>query len=218
MFDPSPIDPARFVRTISPFLERRDVRGTICTIHKHWTMSQVVELLDCTDPDAQKVAAVALSLIGCDSCLTALAKQLKHPDRMVGQMAEHAIWSIWFRAGNEEAKQLFAQASAAFGARDLDRAIQLFGKAIAADPTFAEAYNQRAMVFYLQENFEESLKDCMIATELMPLHFGAWAGAGHCHACLGQADEAIRCYERAKQINPHLECVDDLIAELRESL
>lgn len=218
MFDAKPIDPDHFVRTISPLLERRDVRATIRTIHQKWTMSQVVELLDCKHCDAQKVAALALGLIGCDSCLDALAKQLKHPDRMVGQMAEHAMWSIWFRAGNEEAKGLFAKASAAFGARDLNRAIELFGKAIAADPTFAEAYNQRAMVFYLQENFAESLKDCTIATELMPLHFGAWAGAGHCHACMGEPDEAIRCYQKAKQINPHLECVDDLIAELRESM
>lgn len=217
MFEPQPIDPRHFVRTISPTLERRDVRGTIRTIHEHWTMSQVVEMLDCDDCDAKKMAAVALSLIGCEKCLDSLAKQLKHSDRMVGQMAEHAMWSIWFRSGNEEAKSLFAKASAAFGARDLDRAITLFGKAIAADPTFAEAYNQRAMVFYLQERFDESLKDCTIATELMPLHFGAWAGAGHCHACLGEPAEAIACYERAKEINPHLECVDDLIAELRES-
>jgi tetratricopeptide (TPR) repeat protein len=213
-----PIDPDVFVQTISPLLERRDVRGMVRTIQTHWSMSQVVELLDGDDVDAQKVAALALSLMGTECCLATLAKQLKHPDRMCGQMAEHAMWAIWHRCGNSEAQGYFNSGSAAFAARDLERAIRLFGKAINADPNFAEAYNHRAMVFYLQENFEESLKDCQIATELMPLHFGAWAGAGHCHACLGHADEAIACYEKAKSINPHLECVDDLIAELRESL
>ena len=218
MYDAYPIDPRRFVQTISPLLARRDVRATIGTIHRNWTMSQVVDLLEGDDVDAQKVAALALSLIGTECCLADLARQLRHPDRMVGQMAEHAMWAIWFRSGNEEAQGLFSQASAAFGARDLDRAIRLFGRSIAADPTFAEAYNQRAMVFYLQEEFAESLKDCRITTELMPLHFGAWAGAGHCHACLGHTRQAIDCYLKAKAINPHLECVDDLIAELREAL
>ncbi len=51
----------------------------------------------------------------------------------------------------------------------------------------------------------------------MPMHCGAWAGMGHCHACLGNTADAIDCYNRARQINPHLECLDDLIEELSES-
>jgi tetratricopeptide (TPR) repeat protein len=181
-------------------------------------MSQVVELLDGTDCDAQKVAALALSLIGTDSCLAALARQLRHKDRMVGQMAEHAMWSIWVRMGSEEAKSHFARGSMAFSNRDLEGALCKFSKAVQADPNFAEAYNQRAMVHYLREDFENSLADCLRATQIMPLHFGAWAGAGHCEACLGRPRQAIYCYERAKRINPHLECVDALITELRGSI
>jgi tetratricopeptide (TPR) repeat protein len=217
VFDRGDIDPAQFVNTVSPLLEKRDARGVISAIRRNWTMSQVVELLDCPHCDAQKVAALALGLLGTDSCLAALARQLRHPDRMVGQMAEHAMWSIWVRMGNEEAKGHFARASIAFSNRDLEGALSKFGKAVQADPNFAEAYNQRAMVHYLKEDFDQSLADCLRATQLMPLHFGAWAGAGHCQACLGKARQAVYCYERAKRINPHLECVDDLIAELREA-
>ena len=98
--------------------------------------------------------------------------------------------------------------------RDLDGALGKFTLAIQADPQFAEAYNQRAMVHYLREAFQESLDDCLQATKFMPLHFGAWAGAGHCHASLGNTRQALYCYERAKRINPHLECVDAIIAWL----
>jgi tetratricopeptide (TPR) repeat protein len=217
VFNCGDIDPKHFVETVSPKLEKRDVRGVINAIRRNWTMSQVVELLDSDDCDAQKVAALVLGLLGTDSCLAALARQLRHPDRMVGQMAEHAMWSIWVRAGNDEAKCLFARGSIAFSNRDLEEALCKFGKAVQADPNFAEAYNQRAMVHYLKEDFDQSLSDCLRATHLMPLHFGAWAGAGHCHACLGKARQAIYCYERAKRINPHLECVDALINELREA-
>lgn len=180
-------------------------------------MSQVVELLDTEHLDAKKVAALVLSLIGTEACLDALARQLKHPDRCLSQMAEHAMWSIWVQIGSEPAKSQFARASMAASNRDLNTAIKHFTKAIELDPDFAEAYNQRAMIYYLQEQFEESLADCIRAAELMPTHFGALAGAGHCHACLGNTAQAIRYYEKAKQINPHLECVDDLIRELREA-
>lgn len=205
---------------MSPLLERRDVRGVVDAIQRNWSMAQVVELLDggskSDSSDAQKVAAVALGLVGTDCCLAALARQLKHPDRMMSQMAEHAMWSIWFRSGNCGAQKHFARGSVAFSERRFDTARDEFTKAIEADPTFAEAYNQRAIVHYVNEHFDESLADCQRTIELMPLHFGAWAGAGHCHACLGNTQDAIAAYERAKQINPHLECVDQLIAELRE--
>lgn len=217
VFDRADIDPDHFVGTVSPLLERRDARGVIKAIRRNWTMSQVVELLDCEHCDAQKVAALALGLLGTDSCLAGLARQLRHPDRMVGQMAEHAMWSIWVRAGNDEAKQHFARASIDFSNRNLDAALDGFSKAVQADSNFAEAYSQRGMVHYLREEFDQSLADCLRATHLMPLHFGAWAGAGHCHACMGKARQAVYCYERAKRINPHMDCVDDLIAELREA-
>ena len=202
---------------MSPLLEQSDVQGTICTIHRHWTMSQVVDLLDADHLDARKVASLVLSLIGTDTCLEALARQLKHPDECLGQMAEHAMWSIWIQTGNEEAKRYFARATRAASDRDLESAICFLNQAIDADPTFAEAYNQRAMLFYMQERFEESLRDCLEVTRRMPLHFGAFAGAGHCHVCLGNAEMAIAAYEKARLINPHLECVDELIRELREA-
>lgn len=202
---------------MSPLLLKKDVRATICTIHRHWKMSQVVDLLDTDHLDAKRVAALALSLIGTDSCLEALARQLRHPDRCLSQMAEHAMWSIWVQVGSEDAKSHFARGSTAASNRDLSGAIRHFSRAIEADPNFAEAYNQRAMMYYLQERFEASLNDCLAAAERMPMHFGAFAGAGHCHACLGNTSEAIACYEKARTIHPHMECVGELIAELREA-
>ncbi|MFT3785109.1 MAG: tetratricopeptide repeat protein [Tepidisphaeraceae bacterium] len=210
----SNICPKHFVEVVSPILERRDVHGLVASIKRNWTIADVASLLDNPSCDARKVAALALSLIGTSCCLKSLARQLHDPDPVVSQMAEHAMWSIWLRAGNERANGHVARGTQLLARKDLDGAAEQFTLAIQEDPTFAEAHNQRAMVYYLQEKFERSLADCRKTTELQPLHFGAWAGMGHCHACLGQVREAVECYRQAKLINPHLDCVDDLIHQL----
>lgn len=133
---------------------------------------------------------------------------------MVWQMAEHAMWSIWLRAGNERANAHLATGMAHLEKRRFQHAINEFSMAIAADPKFAEAFNQRAMAYYLLEDYEQCQADCRTAVELMPLHFGAWAGLGHCQASLGDIEGAIKSYRRAHEINPHLDCVKELLSEL----
>ena len=171
-------------------------------------------LLSTGDADARKVACLALGLVGARCCIPSLADQLNDPDPLANEMAEHALWSIWFRCGTPDANCLLTRGAAAMDHRDFERAERLFTEAIHADPTFAEAYNQRAIVRYLQEHFEPSMWDCAKATERMPCHFGAWAGMGHCHAHLGHMGEACRCYRKALSINPHLKCLAEMIAQM----
>ena len=210
------IDPYHFVERVTPWIEKHDAHGLIVTIHRHWTLSQVVSLLEGDHIDARKVAALSLSLIGTETCLESLCKQLRDPDPVVRQMAEHSMWCIWFRNGrSEEANSALARGAQAFARKDVDGAIELFSRAIELDAGFAEAYNQRAMAHFVLESFENSAVDCEKAVSLMPMHFGAWAGLGHCLMNLGRLKEALRCYQQAMSINPHLECVGELIGELR---
>ena len=116
--------------------------------------------------DARKVASLALSLVGCRKCVEKLVGQLKDPDPMTNEMAEHALWSIWFRCGNTEANSHVAHGCEALSRREFDEAIIYFTNAIEADPVFAEAYNQRAIASYLTDQFRDSIDDCEKATEL----------------------------------------------------
>jgi len=144
----------------------------------------------------------------------ALTGALKDPDPMVNQMAEHALWSVWFKLGTPEATQSLCRGASALAQREFGSAMQHFEESIRADPTFAEAYNQRAIVHYLCERYEDSIRDCKRAIRRMPSHFGAWAGMGHCHAHLGQVDDAIECYRKSLEINPSSECLKQAVAEL----
>jgi tetratricopeptide (TPR) repeat protein len=213
------IEPCEFVRAVQPVLERRDLQGLLELLKSSWTAEQIVSLLACGHCDARKVAALSLSLVGCHHCLPELARQLKDPDPMVNQMAEHAMWSIWFRGGSPEANHQLARGALAMGRRDFDHAISHFDSAIDLCPEFPEPFNQRAIAKYLLEQYDLAIDDSRKTTELMPDHFGAWAGMGHCHTHLGELPEAVACYERALEINPHLceirSAVTDLNCRLR---
>ena len=102
--------------------------------------------------------------------------------------------------------------------RDFSAAVADFTQAVRIDPTFAEGYNQRAIARYLSEQYEEAIADCRQAIAYMPCHFGAWAGMGHCHANLGRIVEALRCYQQAMEINPHLREIGQTVQALRTAL
>jgi tetratricopeptide (TPR) repeat protein len=212
------IDPADFLARVKPLLEKQDLQGLLALLKDQYTHTQLATLLKTPDSDVRKVAALSFGLVGGRCCLHKLAPILQDPDPMVNQMAEHAMWSIWFRAGSREANCELKCGSRALDRRDYARAISHFDKAVEIDPSFAEAYNQRAIVHYLEERYEESIEQCRKTVELMPCHFGAWAGLGHCHCHAGRLKEAVESYERALSINPHLEGVQQAIQELKQKL
>ena len=216
MITEPPIDPAQFVACVQPLLAGMDLQGLSDLLKAKFTEEQVADLFRCDDPDARKVAALAFGLIGCKRGMCKLADLLKDRDPMVNQMAEHAMWTIWFRSGaTDEANRELCRGTKAMNRREFDAALDHFGRAIASDPGFAEAYNQRALVLYLQERYAECIEDCNRAVERMPHHFGAWAGMGHCYAHLGKLKDAVRCYEKVLSIHPSFGGVPQVVEELR---
>ena len=213
-----PIDPAEFVAAVQPLLVGCDAPGLIALVRSRWTDDQITSLFLSPEADVRKVAALTFGLVGSKGSLHKLAPLLRDADPVVHQMAEHAMWSVWFRSGSPAANHELCRGSKAMNRRDFAHAVEHFDRAIEIDPTFAEAYNQRAIVHYLMEEYDESIEDCRRTVERMPTHFGAWAGMGHCHAHEGDLAEAVRCYERALAINPHLEGVRQAIGELRAKL
>jgi tetratricopeptide (TPR) repeat protein len=215
---PFAIEPQTFVSVVRPLLESNDPRGLVHAIQTRWNTGQVVALLTSPDHDVRKVALVCLAMVGDRGCIDAVQAQLADPDPTLNEMAEHALWSIWCRLGSPAANAELCRGSKAMACKCTDTAIEHFDNAISADPQFAEAYNQRAIARFLKEQFDESIADCRKAVRLMPGHFGALSGMGHCFLHLGQLDHALRAYERALAINPHLGCVAQTITEIRRQL
>jgi len=213
----NPINPTEFISAMRPYLHGQDLHGMVKHLRQHWPdHKQIAQLFDCPDCDARKVAALAYGLVGGRCSLNKLVPLLKDSDPVVAQMAEHALWSVWFRLGSPDANQEVCRGSRALGRRDYDRAIEHFTLAITIDPAFAEAYNQRAIAKFLLERYPECIHDCRKCVELMPCHFGALAGLGHCHAHEGQLTQALACYEKALAINPHMDDVRQAVEALRD--
>ena len=216
MANVTPIDAEQFVALVTPLLEGQNLAALVELLKSRWTHAQLTELFHSDNADARKVSAFAFGLVGHKCCVHKLSPLLKDEDPMVHQMAEHALWSLWLRSGTPEANHEVCRGTKALNRRDFEHALTHFNRAVDKDPSFAEAYNQRAIVHYLLERFEDSIEDCHRAVSRMPCHFGAWAGMGHCYAHLGKPAEAIRSYEKALEINPRLEGVRQGIEELRE--
>ncbi|HEX8341100.1 MAG TPA: tetratricopeptide repeat protein [Tepidisphaeraceae bacterium] len=209
------IDAKDFVAAVQPALASQDWGRLMTLLKKRWTPEQIISLLHGDDADARKVAALSIGLIGQACTLPELARRLRDPDRMVIEMAEHAMWQIWFRGGTDEANKHLARGAELLNSQDIEKAICHLNKAIKISPEFPEAYNQRAIAYYMLERYTESIADCEQVVTMMPLHFGAWSGLGHCYLAMNKLPEALKAYEQAIAVNPHLECIVELVDELK---
>lgn len=184
-------------------------------VREHYSLAQLCRILVTPKPDVRKVAALCLGLVGDSSCITCLVSVLSDADEVVNQMAEHALWNVWFRAAPRAATELLAQGTRAMNDQEYNQAIDYFNQAISIFPTFAEAYHQRGMTHHLMDRHVEAIEDYKRTIALMPSHFCAWAGLGHCHAALRHIKEALEAYEHAREINPHMEGVSEALGNLR---
>ncbi|HWB54975.1 MAG TPA: hypothetical protein VG722_12305, partial [Tepidisphaeraceae bacterium] len=151
------IDPALFVKQVQPLLAAGDPVALRAFLKANWSCPQITELLSCPNCDARKVAALALSLVGTRCCIEGLAKELRDPDPVVNQMAEHALWSVWFRLGTPDANHEVHRGTLSLDRKDYRHAISHFDRAIELDARFAEAHNQRGLAWYLLENYEAAI-------------------------------------------------------------
>jgi len=211
-------DGQAFLAAVRPALERQDPKALAQSVDGKWTALDVRQLLKDSHVDVRRVAAVALGLIGSMDDGSGLVDALADADPQVNHMAEHALWSIWFRACSRQACRPFRAGVAAMASESYEKAVGCFEEAFAIDPDFAEAYNQCAIAHYFLGQWSQCLEDCDRTIERIPQHFGAILGKGHCYAQLGMLDDAMDCYREALKINPQMPAIEQAIDQIRRRL
>jgi len=135
--------------------------------------------------------------------INALLEDLKNPDEGIREKATVELWRIWFHQKGVYGLEIIEQSQIHLDAGEFIKAETVLTELIQDQPDFAEAWNRRAVLYYLTERYRKSLKDCQQAAALNPVHFGALHGIGLCHAALGEYAEAIHAFRRALEIQPH---------------
>jgi len=205
-----------FVRQVRPILERHDGEGLVAHLSRYWPNDRLRGLLTCGNEDAEKMALVCLSLTGTMADNAVVAQMLHDEDALTASFAEHAIWSIWFRAGDDDAKLRLTRAVHLIDKGLFAKAIEVLSALLERCPTFAEAYNQRAISYFLQGDYNRAIADCRAALRLNAHHFGAMAGLGHSYASLGQLAQALEAYRCSLQLHPRLEGIRESIQQIRK--
>ena len=140
------------------------------------------------------------------------------PDEASAKHVEARIWAMWLQTPSDTAALLMARAKAAMDAQQADVALKLLDAIIKLRPDYTEAWNRRATLYYLQNNYARSLADIQQVLAREPRHFGALAGLGMIMQDLGDDKRALDAFRKALDINPHLEKVPELVKQLGEKV
>ena len=138
-----------------------------------------------------------------ESAIAQLLADLKNPDQTIRYQATEELWRIWFYQKGVLGLELLQRSQAMLEAGEFIQAEEILTKLIADLPDFGEAWNRRAVLYYIRQQYRKAIADCQIVIRLNPVHFGALHGLGLCHAALGDYSAAILAFRRALEIQPY---------------
>jgi tetratricopeptide (TPR) repeat protein len=140
------------------------------------------------------------------------------PDEASAKAIEDRIWARWLVSGSDTCTLLMTRVKDATDDKDLDLAIRLLDAVIALKPDYVEAWNRRATVYYLKQDYGHALADLRVVLAKEPRHFGALSGLGLILQDIGDDKHALEAYRKALEIDPHLENIPEVVKTLSEKV
>ncbi len=140
------------------------------------------------------------------------------PDEASAKHVEGRIWALWLATPSDTAALLMARAKVAMDRKDMDVALKLLDSVVRLRPDYVEAWNRRATIYYLRDDYTHALQDIRQVLAREPRHFGALAGLGMIMQEVGDDKHALEAFRRALEINPYLEKVPDMVKSLTEKV
>ena len=125
-------------------------------------------------------------------------KNIKNAEKL-----EKKIWSVWSEHPNDNKlteRLEFGTELMEYG--DYSYALMVFDNIIVADPKWSEGWNKRATVYFLMNQFTNSLNDIDKVLSIEPRHFGALSGQARIFIKLQKYEKAIKSIESALKFYP----------------
>ena len=134
--------------------------------------------------------------------LDGLFEKLKSaPDHAAADAVASQIKRVWMHSGSDTADLLLERADTA-----LEHVLA---------PDWAEAWNRRATLFYLMDDYPRAMSDIAETLKREPRHYGAIAGMGLIFLQRGNKKLAYEAFERVLAIYPQLETAQKAVQDLR---
>lgn len=172
-----------------------------------------------------RFAASALLVVSMSSVMADQADQ--RLDTLFGllhetenpRVAEHItrqIWVIWREVNNDNADALMNKGIRDMNLQRYDQALVAFNEVVEIAPSYAEGWNKRATLLFLMGDFVGSVEDIKRTVALEPRHFGAWSGLGLVYSHMDNDAAALRAFEQALEVNPHLPGARDNVESIKK--
>lgn len=142
----------------------------------------------------------------------------KAPNPTLARRAEEEIQRIWNKSGSDTIDLLLTWANSAMEQNNYAKALDYLDNIVVLAPDFAEAWNRRATVHFLQQDFGRSIADVEETLRLEPRHFRALTGLGAMLRELGREKEALFVFEKALEVNPTMDQIQSTVEMLKQSV
>jgi tetratricopeptide (TPR) repeat protein len=129
-----------------------------------------------------------------------------------------AIERIWQYSGSATIDVLMERSAKAMSEKKNELALKLLNYAVELAPDFTEAWNRRAYVYFLENNFERALGDLRRTLALDPNHFKALEGLAQILREVGQKKGALKAFQKLLDVHPYWAGARQAIDELEREV
>lgn len=210
--------PPILIKFFRDYLRDEDAAQFIQAVSEHYSPATLERLAVDGSAVTRRAAILAVGYLGGFESNRVLGRALSDEDRGVRVLAESGIRELWCRDGDSRQSQWLRKLIRLNAAGRHSDVVEQASRLLEEAPTFAEAWNQRAMAWFRLRNFEASVEDSRRALELNPFHFEAAVGMGQGLLEMDQPRAALDCFRRALVLNPNLESVRARVRSLRRIL
>ena len=149
--------------------------------------------------------------------LNQLFNKLKTGNVELVNETEKKIWDIWStHPTDKKLTAILSEGSSYINNNQLNKAIEVFSKAIILDPTWPEAWNKRATALYMIGEYQKSQNDIDKVLELEERHFGALSGQGLVNIKLQNYEKALKSYQKVQKIYPTMKSPKVMIKKIKK--
>ena len=122
------------------------------------------------------------------------------------------------QSGSDTGDLLLQRARKAMGEKEYDAAEKILDSTVALLPDWAEGWNARATLRYLDDDYDGSMADIAEVLKREPRHLGALLGMSHILEARDKKEQALKVCERVLAIAPHWRSAEKTADRLKAAI